>query len=311
MSKGYTGEGFLSAGNRLGGSRIPKHEIQRRARIAAEKRRTLNAGSGQRLGGAPIARGQDIRQVIADAAARRATITRGCASETDRSRGIVEETSKNGFLTKANDEDANEEAIMQAYIDLIQEEEREKYGENYIPVSKENPAGSQGYPPASSGKSKSPPPPIIPASTKPTSSSPLIDLTTPEPNPDSWTCEICTLINPTTHLCCDACATERPWSPSPPKSTSEPHPLSFSSSSSTSPKNPPKTTKTNPPKNHPSTSTSTTTLTPKNSIRSLAALGAQEAKASKPLGWLCHRCGNWMESEWWTCAGCGSMKLSS
>jgi hypothetical protein len=49
--KGYTGEGFLTEGKRLGGQRVPQHEARRLARIAAEKRRSLAAGSGQRLGG--------------------------------------------------------------------------------------------------------------------------------------------------------------------------------------------------------------------------------------------------------------------
>ena len=54
VMKGYTGEGFLSEGHRLGGRRgVPREEAQRLARAAAEKRRVLQAGSGQRLGGAP------------------------------------------------------------------------------------------------------------------------------------------------------------------------------------------------------------------------------------------------------------------
>ena len=71
VMKGYTGEGFLSEGHRLGGRRgVPREEAQRLARAAAEKRRVLQAGSGQRLGGAPIRPGQDVRRVIADAAER-------------------------------------------------------------------------------------------------------------------------------------------------------------------------------------------------------------------------------------------------
>src|SRR5438094_562187 len=76
--KGYTGEGFLSEGRKLGGRKIPYDEARRIARAAAEKRRTLGAGSGQRLGGAPVRVGQDIRKVIADAAERRTRVTKGC-----------------------------------------------------------------------------------------------------------------------------------------------------------------------------------------------------------------------------------------
>ncbi|UZP33080.1 hypothetical protein NXS19_000896 [Fusarium pseudograminearum] len=52
--KGYTGEGFLSEGRRLGGSRIPPLEARRLAREAAETRRSRpGAGSGKRLGDPP------------------------------------------------------------------------------------------------------------------------------------------------------------------------------------------------------------------------------------------------------------------
>lgn len=335
------------------------HEARRRAHVAADKRRALTSGSGQKLGGAPIARGQDIRRVIADAAARRATVTKGCASGTDRSRGFVEETAKNGFRTKADEEDADEEAIMMAYIDLIQEEEKERYGDRYIPPSKENPAGSQGMSSASKTRNtgQEPPPipnlgkPIIPPSEKnPTSSQEgrsstsqprnpnnqepppapnstrPIDLTSdpPVPNPNFWACDICTLVNPSVYLCCDACGTERPESsfpsfqnptstptsfrptptPTPtssrPKPTpaSRPQPRTGGSGGSGSSSTPPWDSKPKPK--------------PNSSIQSLVALTrAAETRPAKPLGWLCYRCHTWMESEWWTCALCGAMKLES
>ena len=273
LSKGYTGEGFLSTGHKLGGARMPMHEARRQARAAAEKRRTLTAGSGQKLGGAPARSGQDIRRVIADAAARRTAVTKGCGSGTERERGIVEETTRNGFRTKAEEEDANEEAIMQVYIDLIQEEEKEKYGDAYIPPSKENPAGSQ------STSTTAPPP--IPNGTKPRA---VVDLTSSSPTgspsllaeKDSWSCLICTLSNPFTYLYCDACATERP-------SRSQPRSAPGSERKIAS-----------------------------KSVNSLLSLGNSVASQKpRPLGWLCHHCGTFMESEWWTCSSCGTMKLTS
>ena len=251
----------------------------------------------------------DIRSVIADAAARRATITKGCASGVDaeREREIDKETNKNGFRTKADKDDADEEAIMIAYIDLVQEEEREKYGDAYIPPSKENPAGSQG----GFNKIKSEPEPRsnrappIPASTKPI---PLTtynnapgydqDTLTPHtqpppinartPSSDSWTCEICTLVNPSNYLCCDACSTERPSLLSLPV----PKPQGVGS------------TQAMPSSIRDSNS--------KKAIKSLVSLDATMSQLpKKPIGWSCHTCGNFMESEWWTCARCGSMKQSS
>lgn len=300
MRKGYTGEGFLSTGHKLGGARIPMHEARRRAREAAEKRKTLTAGSGQRLGGAPVRRGADIRKVIADAATRRITVTKGCASNTERSRGLVEETTKTGFRTKAEDENANEEAIMQAYIEMIQEEEREKYGKDYVPPSKSNPGGSQGMaiPIDSDSEREDGPQPPIPdpedSSSAPTPAGKEASEEASPPNqnpPENWSCEICTLSNPPTFLCCDACETERP------PSTFLPSQATKSSSSSRG------------LPSHTRTGTGNAARTSSKSIKALSSLSAVESK--KPLGWVCHRCGNFMENQWWTCSGCGTMKQSS
>lgn len=296
--KGYTGEGFLSTGNKLGGGHIPMHEARRRARVAAEKRRTLTAGSGQKLGGAPVRRGEDIRRIIADAATRRSTVTKGCASGTDRGRGIVEETTKSGFRTKAEEDDANEEAIMQAYIELIQAEEKEKYGDGYVPPSSSNPGGSQGkaMPTESMSTAAS-----LPKRSKPQieNDSPVVDLTNipalgpsypppPPTPPTSWTCEICTLSNLSNYLCCDACGTERTFT-------------SFASASTSSTPQKPQWSPNPPPSN--------SNRQPKNAINALSSLTVSESK--KPLGWLCHTCGTFMENEWWTCANCGTVKLTS
>lgn len=287
ISKGYTGEGFLSTGHKLGGGSIPTHEAQRRARAAAEKRRILTAGSGQKLGGAFVSRGKDIRQVIADAAMRRINAVKVCASGTERGIAIIEETTKTSFRTKADKENADEEAIMLACIDLIEEEEKERYGAMYIPHSRENPAGRQ-----EDVKGKSP-------ELSEHSSSPTVDFTSnlPEVPYFSWACEICTLVNPSTYLCCDACSTERTEAKitHPPSKLTQP---GTTSRSTTSPL-------TNNPPNPKS-------KIKKSSIQSLISLeNASKNKPPSPIGWICHRCGNFMENEWWTCARCGVMKLAT
>ena len=324
IRKGYTGEGFLSQGHKLGGGRIPMHEARRRARAAAEKRRELSAGSGQRLGGAPVRRGQDIRKVIADAAQRRSTIMKGCASGTtskEQERQIIDLTNKRGVRTKAGEDDANEEAIMLAYIDLVQEEEQEKYGKDYLPPSRENPAGSRGRDVGRSRaeqvaaselaqikadeKTKNPTPPV-PTTSKPhlpprsppppqssSSASELIDLTNPAlyPSTDSWACEICTLINPPTHLVCDACGIERPSKPVP-----EPN----------------ANVKKLPERQKTDSSISIKEGNAAKAVRKLREIDEKaKMKAQGPMGWLCGRCGQFMEREWWTCANCGEMKTSS
>ncbi|WEW58798.1 hypothetical protein PRK78_004266 [Emydomyces testavorans] len=282
-NKGYTGEGFLSEGHRLGGKRVPINEVRRRIRAAAEKRRVLSAGSGQRLGGTPVLRGADMRKVIADAAERRKKVTEGCASGTKQGQKLADEVSQKGFKTKAEEDDANERAIMEAYIELIQKEEREKYGSSYVPPSAANPAGTR-----SSG------PDPIPDSGEPKPTSDLESVTgDDETHGDVWSCPICTLVNPSMFLCCDACGSERP-------------PLSHPS---------PRRNLPMPAQKHPSAAQGQFSGS-HNSTRSRKSVmnsprDADQHVAKKPLGWVCHMCGTFMESEWWTCSSCGTMKLSS
>lgn len=318
LRKGYTGEGFLSTGQRLGGARIPPAEIKRRARAAAEKRRTLTTGSGQKLGGSVARPGKDIRQVIADAAQRRNIVTKGCASGTGQTKRLVEETSKNGFRTKAEEDDANERAIMQAYIDLIEEDEREQYGKDYVPPSAENPAGPRGstVPPSSQPSSsrqptarkstelsKSRSSSISTSSASTISSAALtqpqepasIDLTRDDDDPNdnatfssNWTCEICTLQNPANYLCCGACECERP------------EPTSMQ-------------TKPAPPAPSASSSSLASKLAQKSAVKQIIELEKKRrpSRQQEAIGWLCNICGTFMENHWWTCAACGKMKDSS
>lgn len=320
VRKGYTGEGFLSEGKRLGGERIPMHEARRRARAAAEQRKALTAGSGQKLGGAPVMHGVDIRRLIADAAQRRIDIEKGCASGTDKGRQIardVEVQREGTTTTKAEDDDENEQAIMQACIDLIQEEEAEKYGQGYAPPSESNPLGMRGtsLPPRPKHLLledqanmeqilKQPTGPATPRATNPLfiRSEPIlpIDLTQDaNHSPDTWTCDICTLVNPIQFLACDACATERPSHFSvPQRPTLPPRPGSAASTRHT---------------NHSRETEKPNALKPRlSAVDSIAKLKEQEArKPAKPMGWTCSWCGNWMEQQWWTCTDCGNMKESS
>jgi hypothetical protein len=149
LSKGYTGEGFMSQGHRLGGRSVPRDEARRIARAAAERRQILSAGSGQKLGGRGIRVGDDVRRVIADAAERRIMIMKGCGSHNEKfsEREVIEiadEAEEEGFMTKAEEEEANDRAIAQALWDLVQDDEREKFGGDYVEPSARNPAGSQG-----------------------------------------------------------------------------------------------------------------------------------------------------------------------
>lgn len=170
VMKGYTGEGFLSEGHKLGGRPgVPPREARRLARAAAEERARqsqLSRGSGQRLGGAPVQRGQDIRAVITNAIQRRNSIERGCGSQdyTDKEiQSITETVTQSGFKTRAEEDAANEAAIAQALWELVQEDEKRIHGENYVAPSAEFPAGSGG----GAFPESRPRPPEIPERTRP------------------------------------------------------------------------------------------------------------------------------------------------
>ena len=317
IRKGYTGEGFLGKGHKLGGSsRIPMDEARRQARAAAERRKTLNAGSGQKVGGRTVRRGEDIRRVIADAAQQRFNITKGCARDNDKQDQIIEEVNRNGFRTQAEEDDANEQAIMQAYMELVQEDEREKYGKDYVAPSRENPTGALGgITPESSRKPTTMRPPPVPSATKPkekpkekASEKPEVRRE-PKPKPqiipetipsvdDVWTCEICTLNNQATYLCCEACLTERPEIYIPEtRPTVQPSTSSRASNIQSGRSKPTQDQSAN------------TNLRRKESRSNLDKFA--EIERNKPLGWTCHRCSTFMEHQWWTCSRCGTMRLSS
>lgn len=318
--KGYTGEGFLSQGKRLGGQRIPVDEARRQARAAAEQRRALTKNSGKKLGGTRHLRGTDIRKLRADAAQRRLEVTRGCASGTNHSNELAEEASRNGFKTQAEEDDANERAIMEAFIELIQEEEREKYASSYVPPSQEHPAGPRtesSPPPAPPDTLVAPPKPLVvpldltdsPEKAKPG------DLKDNNSSYDSpWICPICTLENKSTFLCCDACAGERP----PPTNnktalncTSRSDSIQRLSSVSANPKKrPPPADEKDGEKEKDIHSRNAFAF--KNRTRPLDSIKSLDQGAGKkPLGWLCTSCASFMESQWWTCSCCGTMKPSS
>ena len=288
---------------------MPIDEARRQARAAAEQRRVPSKNSGKRLGGAPVLRGTDIRKLRADAAQRRQEVTNGCASGTDGGTELAEEASRNGFRTKAEEDDANEQAILQAFIDLIQQEEREKYGSSYIPPSQENPAGPRsGESPGLANPQDTPNHDTNFAI--PSVSQDTVIQKPPEPSNRTadnssyetpWTCPTCTLENPANYLCCDVCASERPV-PAGTKPIAQPGPRHSEKSSSR--KRPLPTREDEQPARD--------TFAFKNRTRALDSLASMERDTSKrPLGWLCDSCGSFMETQWWTCSACGKMKPSS
>jgi hypothetical protein len=299
VAKGYTGEGFLSDGRKLGGRRVPRDEARRIARAAAEKRRTLHSGSGQRLGGAPVRAGTDIRQVIVGAIERRNTVLKGCGSEKSSDKEIEDlanQATRSGFRTKGEEDEANDRAIAQALWDLVEEDQKKEYGDQFIPATPANPTGNGGgeiSPRKPTGMERS--------SSSSSGSTMFLSIPRQEPRhvsrlvaeslakkskaPSSkastvappsrtkasaasapkaltgWTCPVCTLHNPIGFLACDACTSERPVE----------------------------------------------------ITRRMAEEDAKKKAASRPQPqtWRCRGCRTVMESSWWTCSSCGKMKESS
>lgn len=334
IAKGYSGEGFLSQGQRLGGKRIPLDEMRRQARLAAEKRKALtnqNMG-GRRLGGQPTARGVDMRKVIADAAKRRNSITEGCASGSAQASNLINQQAREGFRTKAEETDANDLAIAQALAELMEEEEMQKLEELCAPngggglawdpvngLQLDNDPPSQASTPGLPSSSRTPPPnaqrrPLSRLVTEATSNRPNRKSTAvrppsrliseeeerlrnknlppspppespPQPsvptNPNEWACPQCTLHNPLAFLSCEACGLEQPPQPIPPNQRFGP-----SSHPATLPKPPPAA-----------------------DLRGKGVTPFEPAKGR--IGWNCLNCGTFMESQWWTCSLCGTMKMES
>ncbi|KAK1829852.1 WLM domain-containing protein [Podospora conica] len=323
LMKGYTGEGFLSDGHRLGGrGQVPMDEARRLARAAAEKRKVLAAGSGRKLGGAAPRPSQDIRSVILSAIERRNQSLEGCGNTKHNEREILEisdEASANGFRTKAEEDAANEAAIAQALWELAQEDDMAKYGSSYIPPTAENPTGNGGgtvFGGAQKGKSpwteslgarskpsKASSPPPIPVATKPAIPENASEV-------EVWACEACTLHNPSSYLACDACGNQRPQRVGRGLAAASVAGSSKGNSSN---------------KNGGSSSSSSNNKRPRAVIdltsspvkgsstkkRVGSATTTQQPSAPVPSTWECTFCGNTMLREWWTCSMCGKMKTSS
>lgn len=291
IRKGYTGEGFLSEGHRLGGKRIPIEEARRRARASAEKRRNTNIS--RTLGGRAPPSGQNIRGVIAYAAERRRRQVQGCASSShnqDEIREIAETATRNGFKTQAEEDAANETAIAQAYWELVQEEQKAKYGYSYVPPTAENTVGNGGgtVKPGSARREKEPTKlqthrTDVDGEKRSGSNSAVV----------TWACEVCTLENPPDYLCCDVCGSERSE-----KVTKELSGRSLKRQKVVD------LTKSD------SNTTRTTTTSTRSSSTAAAPL-VPEATRPAPQTWTCSLCGRVREKIWWSCDICGNIKDKS
>ncbi|KAL2255761.1 hypothetical protein VTK26DRAFT_2750 [Humicola hyalothermophila] len=186
--KGFTGQDFLTPGQRLGGQRMPEDEIRRLVRAEAERHRSSVASNGRRLGGTSLRPGEDMRSNILESIERRwARSERGCANSNRSEREILalSRTSRtNGFRTRADEEAANEAAIAQALWELVQEDQKRK--------------AAWRLPPIPSGQTLPTPPATSQARSRP-----------PERHDGQWACRLCTLHNPAHATRCEACSSLR------------------------------------------------------------------------------------------------------
>ncbi|KAJ1327760.1 DNA-dependent metalloprotease WSS1 [Microdochium nivale] len=328
--KGYTGEGFLSQGQRLGGSRkMPMEEARRLARASAEKRRVevvTTRGPGKRLGGSTARPSRDIRATIAEAAARRNRISQGCANDkqsADEIHEIAETATRNGFRTKAEEDAANEAAISQALWELVQEDEKARLGDAYVPPTVDTShddvtiGRSKPHQPRSSSSTSrggaSVAAPTLP-STKNSSEAGRVDAAT------RWSCTACTLDNPAIYLCCDACGAERQAIGG---SMDSQKPLLTASSQNNAKRRRTETIDLTQTAEGPlaggssgsgvtgSASASTRGSRDQRPANSPGFTASQPRRPPPRPTWTCSDCGRVRERQWWSCDMCGKIKDSS
>ncbi|VUC20917.1 unnamed protein product [Clonostachys rosea] len=284
IMKGYSGEGFLSQGQRLGGSSVSPLEARRLARQQAEKRRAQaqGTGSGRRLGGSGVVPARNMRQVIAAAAERRKRTMEGCGTQRLTEKEIYDignTATKNGFRTQAEEDEANEVAIAQALWELVQEDEAK---------NKAGPSSNQPAPSPLAAKQA----PTAEADKEP-------DQRQNKTWGGGWVCNICTLFNQPEFLCCDACGTKR---------------STDNNSNAASGPSTPREKRARSPEIIDLTEESPQ---PKPSAASGSGKRAVPVRQQKPPEpsvsqfWMCGYCGQVMERQWWTCSSCGQMKESS
>ncbi|BFZ65069.1 hypothetical protein YB2330_006232 [Saitoella coloradoensis] len=211
-AKGYDGEGFFAEGRRVGqgvSHNVSPEEGRRRAVEAAERRAragALTRGSGARLGGGGGmsvggGKGKSMRELVAEAAERRASDAKACGSG-----------------------DGHLEAEMVGELEKVESMERE----GIITIPDDAPAPAPTRVASEGGKGKreavqvitiedSPPPEpkekelaFLPEETRPTPPPPKRPRPESPPMATIWACSACTLHNPLQTLRCSLCETERP-----------------------------------------------------------------------------------------------------
>ncbi|KHJ33232.1 putative dna damage response protein wss1 [Erysiphe necator] len=210
VSKGYTGEGFLSEGHRLGGHKLGSgfdpRVVARRAAAAAEQRQMRARNSYQRFNNMAIPVLSDMRNFVLSALQRRGTIIDGCGSRINNAREIeflANQAIRNGFTSKAEEDEANDRAISQVLWELEQEDMANTKSNSTVLSSYRRPQQPKTntlnmmQPSQINSRSSSHMP-----RTKSNGSW--------QNSTNGWSCPTCTLQNPMNFLACEACNMKRP-----------------------------------------------------------------------------------------------------
>lgn len=347
LMKGYTGEGFLIQGQKLGGRRIPLDEMRRQARSAAEKRKAATNASagGHRLGGSALTiRGVDMRKVIADAASRRKSITEGCASGSSEAGRLVNQQEQEGFRTRAEEDDSNDAAIARALQDLMYEEEMQRLGKptggGGLSWDPQNGLQFDSNPPSrSSSPAFSGPQGNIPSSNRPVSqpypvqntqvNSTARPVSRPVTNPTRTSWSVRNTIRAPSRLISaeEEQIRNRQLPPIPPAASLEAsvvpvdsnswacpqctlhNPLDFLTCGACGLEQPPQPIPRHKRFGPSHSAPSLPKPPPQSGLRGQGATPFEPARGR--LGWNCLECGTFMENQWWTCSLCGTMKLDS
>ncbi|PWN45802.1 WLM-domain-containing protein [Ceraceosorus guamensis] len=232
------GEGILSAGRSVGGSRAPGSRADAREAAARAAEMRAQRGTGGRLGGSwtsnVIVTAEDRRRVAAEAAdARARQATRHRQENLKRGGGCP---SSQGELEAASAEQQAQEAketLKGVEVVTLLEDAHEKSSAPSSGLSSNAASESQGNP---ERKFKTPQyvelsddeEPLRPLSTNGEASSPsliaskrapsgqpnsgafVLDRGPPQSSQERWSCQVCTLLNHPVSKSCDACQAARP-----------------------------------------------------------------------------------------------------
>ncbi|RKF64742.1 putative dna damage response protein wss1 [Erysiphe neolycopersici] len=208
IRKGYTGEGFLSEGHKLGGRKMGPgfnpRDVARRAAAAAEQRQMKARNSCQRFNNMAMPVISDMRNFVLDAFQRRGTILNGCGRMINNAREIeilTTQATRNGFTSKAEEDEANERAISQALWELVQEDLSKKGGNSVVASHRRQQHSRNTVDIMHPARINSWGPSRIPSTNYNDNwQNSFVE----------WSCPTCTLQNPVNFLACGACNLQRP-----------------------------------------------------------------------------------------------------